>query len=97
MDLCIHRKFGAGTKLWIISTEVWRLSRPERSIAGAKRGRSSVRPLGGPIYNGLKMLHQSHVLGSPPAGSALDDAAFEPGVLYENNQLLVDLLKGLED
>ena len=45
MDLCIHRKFGAGAKLWIISTEVWRLSRPERSIAGAKRGHSSVRHL----------------------------------------------------
>ena len=66
-------------------------------LAATQQKQTPILPLGCPIYNGLKMLHQSHVLGSPPAGSALDDAAFEPGALYENNQLLVNLLKGLED
>ena len=56
-----------------------------------------ILPPGGPIYNGLKMLYQAGILSRPPAGSILDDEAFEPGALYENNQLLVDLVNGLDD
>lgn len=51
-------------------------------------------PPGGPIFNGLKILHQTHLLSRPPAGSELDDADFEPGAIYENNGLFVDILKG---
>ena len=54
-------------------------------------------PPGGPIFNALKLLYQSHVLSIPPSGSELDDEAFEPGALYENNALMESLLKGLAD
>lgn len=51
-------------------------------------------PPGGPIYAGLSILHKSHVLARKPAGSDLDDQAFEPGALYENNALFEDVLRG---
>jgi hypothetical protein len=54
-----------------------------------------VLPPGGPIFSALKLLHQAHVLASAPAGTDLDDEAFEPGALYENNGLMESLLKGL--
>lgn len=52
-------------------------------------------PPGGPVYNGLRMLHETKVSARAPSGSSLDDAAFEPGALYENNALLVELLAGM--
>ncbi|EME67983.1 hypothetical protein H261_20739 [Paramagnetospirillum caucaseum] len=54
-------------------------------------------PPGGPIYNGLSILHQTHVLSTKPAGSELDDQAFEPGAIYENNALFVEILRGKSD
>lgn len=51
-------------------------------------------PPGGPIFNALKLLRKAHVLPRDPSGSELDDEAFEPGSLYENNALMADLLKG---
>lgn len=51
-------------------------------------------PPGGPIFNGLKLLRRAHVLATDPAGSDLDDEAFEPGALYLNNDLMAGLLTG---
>jgi hypothetical protein len=51
-------------------------------------------PPGGPIYNALSLLHRVHFLTRSPAGSELDDEAFEPGALFENNALFVEILKG---
>lgn len=54
-----------------------------------------VLPPGGPVHAGLSLLHQAGVISRAPAGSALDDEAFEPGALFENNALLTELQKGL--
>jgi hypothetical protein len=51
-------------------------------------------PPGGPIYNALSLLHRAHFLTRSPAGSELDDEAFEPGAIFENNALFVEILKG---
>ena len=51
-------------------------------------------PPGGPIYNGLKLLHEAKLLSRPPAGSDLDDEAVEPGAVYENNELFAEVQKG---
>ena len=48
-------------------------------------------PPGGPIHAGLALLRRCGIVSRPPAGSTLDDAAFEPGALYENNGLLAEL------
>lgn len=66
-------------------------------LAATQRTQTPILPPGGPIFNGLKILHQTGVLARSPSGSELDDEAFEPGALYENNQMLVDLLNGLKD
>jgi hypothetical protein len=55
-----------------------------------------VLPPGGPIFAGLQMLHKTGVLTNPPEGSELDDQAFEPGALYLNNNLFVEILRGLD-
>jgi hypothetical protein len=52
-------------------------------------------PPGGPIYNALALLHRVHFLPKKPDGSELDDEAFEPGAIFTNNVLFVDVLKGL--
>jgi hypothetical protein len=54
-------------------------------------------PPGGPIFAGLSILYQSHLLSNKPAGSALDDSEFESGALYENNSLFAEIRKGLND
>lgn len=54
-------------------------------------------PPGGPIFAGLRLLHRVSVLSRPPAGSELDDAAFEPGALYENSALLAEVRQGRDD
>lgn len=56
--------------------------------------REVMLPPGGPIFNALAILHRHHVLLRPPAGSKLDDEAFEPGAIYENNALFEELLIG---
>ena len=53
-------------------------------------------PPGGPILNGLTLLKQANLLSKPPSGSKLDDAAFEPGAIYENHALFEELRKPLE-
>lgn len=58
---------------------------------------SVMLPPGGPIFAALKLLHQVHLLSHGPDGSALDDESFEPGVIYSNNGLFVEVLKGLHD
>jgi hypothetical protein len=54
-------------------------------------------PPGGPIFAGLSMLYQAHLLSHKPAGSQLDDESFETGALYENNALFAEFRKGLEN
>lgn len=51
-------------------------------------------PPGGPIFGALKLLHKAHLLMHAPSGSDLDDEAFEPGSIYENNALMAELIKG---
>lgn len=67
------------------------------NLAQNYRELSVMLPPGGPIFAALKLLHQAHILKEPPDGSALDDEAFEPGVIYSNNAHFVELLKGLPD
>ena len=54
-------------------------------------------PPGGPIQAGLALLHRAGIIGRPPAGSELDDAAFEPGAIYENNGLFAELCQQRRD
>jgi hypothetical protein len=51
-------------------------------------------PPGGPIFNALSILHRTHVLSRAPSGSELDDEAFEPGAIYENNALFEEIHRG---
>lgn len=51
-------------------------------------------PPNGPIAAALKILHTANVLSKPPAGGDLDEGNWEPGIIYENNGLMIDLLKG---
>jgi hypothetical protein len=51
-------------------------------------------PPGGPIFGGLSILYNANILAHKPAGSELDDQAFEPGALYENNALFEEIHKG---
>ncbi len=67
------------------------------SLAKTMLGPPPMLPPNGPIFNALKLLHRAHVLPHPPAGSELDDQAFEPGAIYENNAVMSDLLRGLSD
>jgi len=66
-------------------------------LAKSYRELSVMLPPGGPIFNALRLLHLGHILKDHPDGSKLDDEAFEPGVIYSNNALFVELLKGLSD
>ncbi len=66
-------------------------------LASTMIGREVMLPPGGPIFNALKLLHKAYILSDPPAGSELDDQAFEPGAIYENNATMEGLLKGLSD
>lgn len=54
---------------------------------------SPALPPGGPIYTGLKYLHEAKITSAPPAANELDDEAFEPGVIYEDNGLFAELCK----
>lgn len=67
------------------------------ALANGYRELSVMLPPGGPIYAGLNLLYKAHILSSPPDGSALDEEAFEPGVIYSNNGYFEELLKGLGD
>ena len=66
-------------------------------LAKSYRELKVMLPPGGPIFSALGMLHQAHVLQKGPDGSQLDDAGFEPGVIYSNNAQFEELLKGVQD
>jgi hypothetical protein len=63
-------------------------------LAATMSDQAVMLPPGGPIFAALSLLHKAHMLSLKPAGSELDDAAFEPGAIYENNALMAELLKG---
>lgn len=63
------------------------------SLAATHTTPPPMLPPGGPIVAGLSLLHRGGILSRPPAGSILDDAAFEPGAIYENNALFAELCK----
>jgi hypothetical protein len=60
-------------------------------LAASHRKPPPALPPGGPIHAGLKYLHQAKILTAPPSSSELDDAAFEPGVIYADNGLFGEL------
>jgi hypothetical protein len=64
------------------------------AVASTHLAPPPILPPGGPIFEGLKILHQAGILSRAPAGNALDDEAFEPGALYENNALFAELIRG---
>lgn len=63
-------------------------------LAATMRTNDFMLPPGGPIWIALRKLHQAHVLSRPPAGGDLDDGDWEPGVLFENNALMAELIPG---
>lgn len=67
------------------------------TLAATLKDREVMLPPGGPIFTALSILHQSSICAQKPAGSELDDQAFEPGAIYENNAIMSDLLKGRSD
>lgn len=67
------------------------------ALAATMRRPGPMLPPGGPIHAGLAILHRHRVLSKAPAGSDLDDQAFEPGAIYENNALFEELCRGLPD
>ena len=70
-------------------------ARPE--LAALQREPRPVLPPGGPIVAGLRTLHRTHVVREAPDGSELDDESFEPGALYQNNEIMAGLLRGRDD
>lgn len=67
------------------------------ALAATQISPKPVLPPGGPVYMGLKILHQAGVSPKAPDGSGLDDAGFEPGVLYLNNSIFAELREKLDD
>lgn len=66
----------------------------ERRLTSQLTTRVVMLPPGGPIFNALSILHQTHLISRPPSGTELDDGGFEPGVIYENNALLEEIYQG---
>lgn len=56
-----------------------------------------VLPPGGPIFTALKVLHSVKMLPTGPDGDDMDDGGWEPGVLYNNNDLMHQLVPGPHD
>lgn len=67
------------------------------SLAETQKNTPPALPPGGPIFNGLKILNQAKITSKPPAANELDDEAFEPGVIYEDNGLFMELCKQRSD
>lgn len=67
------------------------------ALAISQKSPPPMLPPGGPIFAGLKLLHNTGILSKSPAGSELDDASFEPGAIYENNGLFAELCAQLAD
>jgi hypothetical protein len=66
-------------------------------LAATQTANPPALPPGGPIHAGLNYLFQGKIVTKPAAGSELDDAAFEPGVIYEDNGLFSELCKQRSD
>jgi len=67
------------------------------SLAATMKGADFVLPPGGPITVALARLHRDHLLSRAPSGGQLDDEGWEPGVLFENNALMAELIAGPHD
>jgi hypothetical protein len=67
------------------------------ALGSQLRNKEVLLPPGGPLFAGLSILYENHFLFKKPAGSALDDEAFETGALYENNDLFAETIKGASD
>lgn len=65
-----------------------------KTLADQLVTRKVVLPPGGPVHKGLTIFHECHLLSKAPYGKELDEQAFEPSSLYDNNALMEDLLKG---
>ena len=63
-------------------------------LAQTMRRNDFMLPPGGPITVALAKLHRVHTISSRPAGGDMDDDGWEPGVLYENNALMAELIPG---
>ena len=61
------------------------------ALAASHKKSPPALPPGGPIRAGLSYLHQAKIVSTGPSGSELDDAAFEPGVIYADNGLFGEL------
>lgn len=66
-------------------------------LAHTMKANDFILPPGGPIWVALSKLHQAKVLSRKPAGGDLDDEGWEPGVLFENNALMAELIPGPAD
>lgn len=60
-------------------------------LARTQRSPKPILPPGGPITEGLALLHEAGLLSRAPDVTGLDDEGFEPGVLYNNNGLLEEI------
>jgi hypothetical protein len=56
-----------------------------------------ILPPGGPIFTALKVLHSVKLLPHGPDGNDMDDGGWEPGVLFNNNDLMQQLIAGPHD
>lgn len=68
-----------------------------RSLWTELRDETVLLPPGGPIHIALRVLHNDHVTSEPPAGNELDDQAFEPGALYQNQEIMNYLWRGHDE
>jgi hypothetical protein len=67
------------------------------TLAASMKSYDFILPPGGPIWVALAKLNRVHVLTHRPAGGDLDDENWEPGVLFENNALMAELIPGPHD
>ena len=65
------------------------------ALASTQIGPPPALPPGGPITAGLSLLYNAKIVSAAPSSSVLDDAAFEPGVIYADNGLFGELCKQL--
>lgn len=64
------------------------------ALAATMKSNDFMLPPGGPIWKALQRLYRCHLLTNAPAGGTLDDGDWEPGVLFENNALMAELIPG---
>lgn len=63
-------------------------------LAATQTDMPPILPPGGPIFGGLVILNKAGLSAKPDMADDLDGGGFEPGVLYANNGLLAELLRG---